>query len=544
MPNIIYEHRHRAARLEVACAQHLRHYGQAEQGDMLTAAQTANIDGPPVWDADRDTSERSASIARTSKLLAATIAGLALVATPVASQTRDEAAGKLDEKRSTLNRTVDRATSLATDVAAINKARERINARLLETAALIQKSEGRLTEIEARLSELEAQEKIVRGSLMQRYGEISKLLGVLQRMGRNPPPVMITRREDALAMVRSAMLLAAAFPGMRTKALELAGKLEDLVRVLTEKRDESERLRAEAQRLNDAQVRLAGLMSEKKRSLADRQSELAKVREEVAEISRDVKDLNELIDKIDRNDKRSEDQRRHNEKAAEEIRLAEARAAAAKTAEAANGTGVGPVTGTAALDATRVPGASDPASGDAARRTLPAEGETQVAVLAPVEGAFARPNAGRIEPAVPFHLAKGRLPYPTPGKRVMAFAQATSYGPPSKGVVFETRHAAQITSPCDGWIVYAGEFRSYGQLLIINAGGGYHVLLAGLNRIDVQPGQFVLAAEPVGTMSDAAATLGRGPAQGQPVLYVEFRKDGRPVNPDPWWATGAQKVQG
>ncbi len=66
--------------------------------------------------------------------------------------------------------------------------------------------------------------------------------------------------------------------------------------------------------------------------------------------------------------------------------------------------------------------------------------------------------------------------------------------------------AAQVTSPCDGWIVYAGEFRSYGQLLIMNAGGGYHVLMAGLSQIDVQPGQFVLASEPVGTMSGAPRT--------------------------------------
>jgi septal ring factor EnvC (AmiA/AmiB activator) len=49
--------------------------------------------------------------------------------------------------------------------------------------------------------------------------------------------------------------------------------------------------------------------------------------------------------------------------------------------------------------------------------------------------------------------------------------------------------------------VYAGSFRSYGQLLIINAGGGYHVLLANLSQLDVQLGQFVLAAEPVGSMA-------------------------------------------
>ena len=76
--------------------------------------------------------------------------------------------------------------------------RERINARLLETADLIQKSEGQLTSIETRLGELEEQERILKGSLDQRNNQIAKLLAALQRMGRNPPPVLITQREDAL----------------------------------------------------------------------------------------------------------------------------------------------------------------------------------------------------------------------------------------------------------------------------------------------------------------------------------------------------------
>ena len=64
---------------------------------------------------------------------------------------------------------------------------------------------------------------------------------------------------------------------------------------------------------------------------------------------------------------------------------------------------------------------------------------------------------------------------------------------------------AQVTAPCDGWVVFAGNFRSYGQLLIINAGGGYHVLLAGMERITVDLGQFVLTGEPVAVMGKRAS---------------------------------------
>jgi septal ring factor EnvC (AmiA/AmiB activator) len=101
-----------------------------------------------------------------------------------------------------------------------------------------------------------------------------------------------------------------------------------------------------------------------------------------------------------------------------------------------------------------------------------------------------------------------------------------------------------VVSPCDGWIVYAGEFRSYGQLLIINAGGGYHILLAGLSQIDVQLGQFVLTGEPVGVMSTAGRTTPGKAQDNAPVLYIEFRKDQRPIDPDPWWADASRKVQG
>ena len=56
-----------------------------------------------------------------------------------------------------------------------------------------------------------------------------------------------------------------------------------------------------------------------------------------------------------------------------------------------------------------------------------------------------------------------------------------------KGIWFGAQPSASVTAPCDGWVVYAGPFRSYGQLLIINAGGGYHVVLAGMDADQCRP---------------------------------------------------------
>lgn len=465
-----------------------------------------------------------------------------------------------------------KAKSLEADVDQLASEREKLNARLLETAALIQKSEGAMTKIEARLSELEAQEKLVRGSLEERHGEIAELLAALQRIGRNPPPVMITKRQDALEMVRSAMLLSSAFPELRTQALEVSGKLDALVKVMDGIHEEKDKLQAETDTLQAMRTRLSGLMAAKKQSITERQAELVSVRQAAAEISKNVSDLNELIAKLDKavTDSTGLGAYQAENKAAEN-NAAETAAATPSTppsapSEPSAGPSplptppAGPAASPAALPA--VAAAQPPATGapaeaaTAAKPTevaalmppkkpaeAPKQFEPAVLELAPSTGSLVPGSPGRIKPAISFASARGRLPLPAQGRRVLTFGDKTQFGNTSKGIVLETRSSAQVTAPCDGWVVYAGEFRSYGQLLIINAGGGYHVLLAGMSQIDVEPGQFVLAAEPVGTMGGMPKPVAGGGESGGPVLYVEFRKDGDPVDPDPWWVSGQQKVQ-
>jgi len=158
----------------------------------------------------------------------------------------------------------------------------------------------------------------------------------------------------------------------------------------------------------------------------------------------------------------------------------------------------------------------------------------------------AQHDPGRLAPAVAFASLRGHMPNPVNGVKLKVFGDPDGMGGSEKGVSIATRAGAQVTAPADGWVVYAGPFRSYGQLLILNVGGGYHVLLAGMDRISVDLGQFVLTGEPVAVMgngSQIAAVLATG--SSQPVLYVELRKDGTPVDPGPWWASGqGEKVRG
>jgi murein hydrolase activator len=107
-----------------------------------------------------------------------------------------------------------------------------------------------------------------------------------------------------------------------------------------------------------------------------------------------------------------------------------------------------------------------------------------------------------------------------------------------QGDTVATQSGSIVTAPSDGSVLYAGPFRSYGQLLILNAGDGYHVVLAGMSRISVVSGQSVLAGEPIGAMGEARVASASAETLGNavPELYVEFRKDGKPVDPSPWWA--------
>lgn len=436
-----------------------------------------------------------------------------------AQVSKDEAKKKLDADRSKLEQTQKLKKELQSDVEKLAAERERINARLVETGKLIQQSEAQLTQIEGRLGELEKQEKSLRDQLQAKHGTLAGLLAAMQRMGRNPPPVMVTQREDALSMVRSAMLLASTFPELRTEAVALGTQLEDLSRVMGSIRAEGEKLRAETVRLDDARTRLSALQESKRQTLAERENELNKMGELANQISKNVQDLSELIGNLDK--------------------------------EVANRTGLGayeqeaaqPPQRTAALTppATPIPpGKATPEKTPTPEAKAPAPPpEEKGVVLAPSGDRLAMLSPGRIKPAMPFEEARGMLPMPAQGKTVLNYNDKTQYGSQSRGIVLQTRQGAQVISPSDGWVVYAGDFRSYGQLLIINAGRGYHILLAGLSQIDVQLGQFVLTGEPVGVMPNSGASPKA--QDNAPVLYIEFRKDQKPVDPAPWWAAAARK---
>ena len=115
---------------------------------------------------------------------------------------------------------------------------------------------------------------------------------------------------------------------------------------------------------------------------------------------------------------------------------------------------------------------------------------------------------------------------PAEGQIARNFGASIAGGPPAQGVALQTRPRAQVVAPADGEVAYAGLFRGYGQVLILNLDNGYAVVLTGLDTLSARVGDNVRAGQPIGEMS-ASAT----PA---PELYVEVRRDGQPVDPARW----------
>ena len=371
--------------------------------------------------------------------------------------------------------TEERKASLAAEIAEVKKDSASITAALIQSAKTERKLSQDIEDITDRVEALKTQEDGIKQSLAGRREVLAEVLGALQRMGLNPPPAILVTPEDALASVRSAIVLGAVVPGLRKETEALVADLTELSRIAASIEDERARLsEAFGEQLAEKE-RLELLVAEKQRLQAERETALDAEQKRSEELAGKAKSLKGLI-------------------AALEKEAAEAEKARAAEAERQ-------------------------------------KRNEELAAL-PV------PEANQLAAAAPFQSLKGQLVLPVAGKFGRRFGDKDGNGGVMQGDTVATQSGSIVTAPSDGSVLYAGPFRSYGQLLILNAGDGYHVVLAGMSRISVVSGQSVLAGEPVGAMGEARVASASAETLGNtlPELYVEFRKDGKPVDPAPWWA--------
>ncbi|HEY4191756.1 MAG TPA: murein hydrolase activator EnvC [Mesorhizobium sp.] len=383
----------------------------------------------------------------------------------------------------------ERLAKLAADIATVKQDHASITAALIQSAKTEQKLGQDIEDIGGRLEGLKGQEGTIRASLAKRRDVLAEVLGALQRMGINPPPAILVKPEDALSSVRSAILLGAVVPELRAQTDILVSQLKELTRVTASIEAERARLTATVSEQAAEKQRLTMLLEAKRKLQADTESAMAEEGRKSQDLAARAASLKELIASL--------------EKDADKKRSANDAARAAAEQAAAN--------------------AGTQAEADAAKAQL---------------ASLAVPEANQLAAAAPFSALRGQIALPVIGKVKRRFGADDGNGMAMLGDMVATQSGSIVTAPADGKVLYAGPFRSYGQLLILDAGDGYHVVLAGMTRLNVASGQSVLAGEPIGAMGEArvASASASLDENSTPELYVEFRKDGKPVDPAPWWA--------
>jgi septal ring factor EnvC (AmiA/AmiB activator) len=414
------------------------------------------------------------------------MAVLAAVTSFAAAQTADDL--------STIEQQLDASKTLqermAAEREAIVREQEALSQKLIALAEKIQSREAAILAAEQRLEELDAEQLRIHTGLASRREEISRLLAGLQRIERNPPPALVVEPTDVLSALRSAMMFGTIVPELRQDAAALSAELTRLETLGTQTKSEQERLKDHVARLLQSRQEMTDLQARKKSLLADTTERLKTEKQRSRELAAKAKDLKQLLATL------------------EEERL---KAEAAEKAKAA------------------------------------AEARTAAELKAKAEAQARLEAAEKLKPRMAFADIRARLQYPAQGQILKAYGVSDGFGGTTRGVFVATRAEAQVVTPVDGHVEFAGPFRSYGQLLILNTGGGYHVLLAGLGEITAEQGQFLQAGEPVGIMGKSAApgTLTGDQLQGgRPVLYIEFRKNGEAIDSSPWWIGGFAQARG
>jgi len=417
-------------------------------------------------------------------------AALALTSAAAQGTNLEQIEQKLQEERGRASALQRQAEDLGLEIQALT-------AESISVARATQGQESEITALEEQLVTLEARETELVGRLTGRRQQLTGIVAALQRIALRPTETLVLAPGDAITTARSALLLKVAIPEVEARAASLRDELSalhDIRASIEQRRDELDAATAALQTERD---RLRALLDHKAALRTKVATESEALRARAQKLATEAETLRDLMQGF------------------------EAHARAAEAAHAA-------VPETPA----EAPAAGAPAEPETAT-TETIEPETGGAGAAPAETQLARARPDNIRP---FPQDRASLRMPASGRIIGRYGQARGEIDTSKGIVIGARPLAQVVAPFDGQVVYAGPFRSYGQILIIEHGGRYHTLLAGLDRIDAVVGQWVLAGEPVGVL---------GPAQdGMAELYLELRRAGQPINPLPWLATTGDKVQG
>lgn len=394
--------------------------------------------------------------------------------------------GKLGDVRSALER--DRANKVVLDSEASRQAAEltRLQTELSAAAAAAQAQEAAMTSLEADVRALSVEKELRIKDLTTRKSQLGDTLAALQRMALRPTAALIVSPGDPNDVIRSGLLLRTAVPQIEVQTKALRSEIAEIAEIRSEMDAKRDKLQLASLGLEREQGKLADLAKAKKKALTQTEVERKSAQKRIAKLAAEAKSLEELLERLNR-------------------------------------------------DVAAVPLAKPKID-----QPRPAEKLASAPKLPPITS------------------ARGKLTAPARGVVVKKFGAQTASGGKTRGVTWQTRAAAVVVAPWEGRVVFSGTFRNFGRILIIDHGEGFHSLIAGLERLDAQLDQWVLAGEPVGVAggetvenslkregrADQGQVGGAAKQTGGATLYVEFRRDGQPINPLPWIAASTDRKSG
>jgi murein hydrolase activator len=369
---------------------------------------------------------------------------------------------------------------------ALDKEIADLQASAVKAAGQVQDTESQVTQLEDTLAALSDEEKEKNAALESERGRLTRAVLAMQRLSTQPPEALLFSTEPPIDAARTARLLALITPALDARARALQSDLNELTEMRQEMAQRRDQLAAAVDKLAGENAKLSKLINKKADVQRSTLAESAAAQSKLDKLAGQAKNLQDLVERLNK------------------AKVETGPAAPAGTPQSAS----------------LSPSVTNPAPAERMQRPPGFRNFPDLTQIGPQNVVFA----------------------PARGHITTHFGDPTETGGASKGLVLETRPGAQIVAPFDGRIAFEGPFRSYGQILIIEHGGGYHTVLAGLDRVDAVVGQFLLAGEPVGVMGSGGRSDDAASASGRPKLYLELRRDGQPIDPVPWFGAAETKA--
>ncbi len=336
---------------------------------------------------------------------------------------------------------------------------------MIGTANSIQESERKIALLEESITELEAEKTEAEAALRKESVNLSDVLAALQSLELSRPPALLVSPGDANKAARAAMLLSDAAPAVEARAARLRAAVERLAGLAAELETDRASFATENEQLASRRDVLAELVAKKEAERDVAQALAASAQRETARIAAQASTLREVIERLSR--------------------LAHA----------------------------ITPRLKPPAP----KREAPVVSST--------------PNLPSIKETVPepvitakaFGDALGALRAPVAGRLTGDYGKPRPEGGRFEGLRFSVRDQAIVTAPFEGRVAFAQDWQPVGNMIVLDVGEGYHILLIGVGRILVEEHQRITAGEPVAEMAGGGATLD-----------LEIRRNGEPVNPALW----------